>query len=181
MSCRIALMSNRVSGARVWALALLAAFGCAIPFASQAQTAVRREIPLDGRWLIATDPDNAGRDEQWFAAPRPEAKETRVPWIIQAPFPGYHGVAWYWHTFSPPAQPAALAKYMLRFWAVDYKADVWLNGTWLGGHEGGESPFMFDATGALRPGQENLLAVRVLNPTDEPIDGIVLAQTPGTR
>ena len=116
---------TRVSAAAVLALALLAAFGCAIPFASQAQTAVRREIPLDGRWLIATDPDNAGRDEQWFAAPRPEAKETRVPWIIQAPFPGYHGVAWYWHTFSPPAQPAALAKYMLRFWAVDYKADDW--------------------------------------------------------
>ncbi len=178
MSCSNSRSTNRTSTRRVWAVAMLAALVCAISFASQAETAVRREIPLDGRWHIATDPDNAGRDAQWFAAPRPEAKETRVPWIIQAPFPGYHGVAWYWHSFSLPAQPAALSKYMLRFWAVDYKADVWLNGTWLGTHEGGESPFMFDASSALRPGQENLLAVRVLNPTDEPIDGIVLAQTP---
>ena len=33
-------------------------------------------------------------------------------------------------------------------------------------------------TGMLHVGSPNLLAVRVLNPTDEPIDGIVLKETP---
>ena len=37
---------------------------------------------------------------------------------------------------------------------------------------------MLDVTSAIRPGQPNLLAVRVLNPTNEPIDGIALPFIP---
>ena len=48
----------------------------------------------------------------------------------------------------------------------------------LGGHEGGETPFVLDASKAIRPGQRNRLAVRVLNPTHQAIDGIVLNETP---
>ncbi|MBI2503630.1 MAG: hypothetical protein HYW07_10415 [Candidatus Latescibacteria bacterium] len=66
----------------------------------------------------------------------------------------------------------------MRCWAVDYLAEVWVNGIPVGGHEGGETPFVLDLTPALRPGAENLLALRVLNPVNEPIDGIVLDQTP---
>jgi hypothetical protein len=49
---------------------------------------------------------------------------------------------------------------------------------YIGEHEGGESPFVLDATGVIKPQQLNLLSVRVLNPTHEPIDGIVLSETP---
>jgi beta-galactosidase/beta-glucuronidase len=55
---------------------------------------------------------------------------------------------------------------------------VWLNGVQVGGHEGGETPFTLDVTEAIKPGSPNRLAVRVLNPTHEPIDGVVLNQTP---
>jgi len=134
---------------------------------------------LDGPgWLLATDPGNVGRDQEWWSEPRPEAVPTYIPWVIQDPFPGYHGVAWYWRDFEAPANPHAGGRYLLRFWAVDYKADVWLNGVPLGSHEGGESVFVFDATDSIKPGATNRLAVRVLNPTDQPIDGIVLAETP---
>ena len=61
---------------------------------------------------------------------------------------------------------------------MDYLADVWLNDVHVGGHEGGETPFTFDITEVLLHGQTNRLAVRVLNPKAEPIDGIVLSQTP---
>ena len=135
-------------------------------------------ISLDGPWLLAPDPANVGRAEAWWKAPRAEAKTTQVPWIIQEAFPGYHGVAWYWRTFTAPEQPHASGRYLLRFWAVDYKAEVWLNGVPLGGHEGGEGVFVLDATKAVKPQEPNLLAVRVLNPTNEPIDGIVLSQVP---
>jgi len=53
----------------------------------------------------------------------------------------------------------------LKFGAVNYLADVWLNGTWLGYHEGGATPFAFDVTEAAAIGTENVLAVRVLNPS----------------
>ncbi|MBN1343586.1 MAG: glycoside hydrolase family 2 [Phycisphaerae bacterium] len=135
-------------------------------------------ISLDGQWLLATDPKNVGRDEKWWTSPRPDAKQTKVPWIIQDAFPGYHGLAWYYKEFDAPANPNPDGRTLLRFWQVDYKADVWLNDTPIGSHEGGESPFVFDVTGVIKPGQKNRLAVRVLNPTNEPIDGIVLSQTP---
>ena len=133
---------------------------------------------LDGEWLLATDPQNVGREEGWWRGPVPDARKTKVPWIIQDAFPGYHGVAWYWRQFTPPANPHPQGRTLLRFWAVDYRAEVWLNGARLGEHEGGETPFLLDVTDALRPGRANLLAVRVLNPTHERIDGIVLNETP---
>lgn len=52
----------------------------------------------------------------------------------------------------------------LKFGAVRYVADVWLNGTYLGYHEGGDTPFALDATKALLPGTLNTLLVRVDNP-----------------
>lgn len=136
-------------------------------------------ISLDGDdWLLATDPNNEGRRQGWCHEPRSEARPTKVPWIIQDAFPGYHGVAWYWRKFDAPSKPRAGGRYLLRFWAVDYLAEVWLNGARVGQHEGGESPFVLDVTEAVKPGESNLLAVRVLNPTHERIDGIVLGETP---
>jgi hypothetical protein len=48
-------------------------------------------------------------------------------------------------------------------------AEVWLNGTRVGGHEGGETPFLSGVTDSIRAGARNLLAVRVLNPSHERI------------
>ncbi len=136
-------------------------------------------LSLDGEgWLLAVDPENRGREAQWWRGPVPEARATRVPWIIQDAFPGYHGVAWYWREFTAPANPHPGGRFLLRFRAVDYLAEVWLNDQAVGGHEGGETPFVLDVTGVLRPGAPNRLAVRVLNPTHERIDGITLNETP---
>ncbi|MBN1853158.1 MAG: hypothetical protein JW829_10560 [Pirellulales bacterium] len=136
-------------------------------------------LSLDGDdWLLAPDPSNVGRDESWFTEPRADARRTKVPWIIQDVFPGYHGVAWYWRQFQPPPNTDPEGHCLVRFWAIDYKADVWLNGVWIGEHEGGEAPFVLDITAAIKPNERNLLAIRVINPTHEFIDGIVLNETP---
>ncbi len=133
---------------------------------------------LDSGWLITTDPANAGRDQSWFRTPQPEAKATRVPSVLQESFPAYHGVVWYWLQFKPEPQPFAHGRYLLRFNAVDYLADVWLNSVHLGSHEGSETPFVLDATDSIHPGSENILSLRVLNSGNERIDGIVLPETP---
>ena len=146
--------------------------------AVQTQTASALVQSLDGEWLLATDPGNEGRGQQWFKAPRPNAVPAKVPWIIQESFPGYHGVAWYWRDFVTPANSHPGGRFLLRFWAVDFSAEVWLNGVLVGGHEGGETPFILDVTDALRANGTNRLSVRVLNPTLQPIDGLVLSQTP---
>ena len=133
-------------------------------------------VPLDGTdWLLATDPHNEGREQRWWEDPRKDAWRAKVPWVIQGLFPDYHGVAWYWRDFIAPANPHRGGLYLLRFHLVDYLGEAWVNGTPIGNHEGGEEPFVLDATTAVEPNGKNRLAVRVLNPTHEPIDGIALA------
>ena len=53
----------------------------------------------------------------------------------------------------------------LNFGAVDWKADVYVNGVAVGGHTGGYTPFSFDITKLLKDGK-NTLSVRVFDPTD---------------
>jgi beta-glucuronidase len=73
--------------------------------------------------------------------------------------------------FVPPAWSDRYA--MLKFGAVRYIADVWLNGRYLGYHEGGDTPFALDATPALVAGAYNSIVVRVVNPEWGTRDDIV--------
>jgi len=132
---------------------------------------------LNGKWKLTKDPNNEGRAGKWFETVRPEARPAPVPGIVQQVFPAHQGVSWYWHSFSPLRMPLESDRCLLRFGSVEYLAEVWLNGLPAGGHEGAETPFELDVTDLLRPGQ-NLLAVRVVKPGDERIDGLVLAEIP---
>ena len=134
---------------------------------------------LDGnRWLLDIDPDNTGRDLLWFNKATNNAKPAKVPGIIQEIFPSYHGVVWYWCEFSPPENLHVEGRYLLKFWQVDYLADVWVNNLHVGQHEGTGDPFVLDVTEAIESQAINRVAVRVLNPKNEPIDGIRLMETP---
>src|SRR5467141_139892 len=78
----------------------------------------------------------------------------------------------YRHDFLVPA--AFSGKYaLLKFGAVRYVADVWLNGKYLGYHEGGDTQFALDATPAVVPGASNNVVVRVENPEWGTRDDIV--------
>ena len=134
---------------------------------------------LDGDgWLLATDPENVGKNQNWFNAPQTEATPVTIPNIIQEVYPHYHGVVWYWKDFVVDMNPHSEGRFLIRFEMVDYKADVWINGVHVGSHETADGAFLLDMTEAIKAGKENRLAVRVLNPTYEPIDGISLNETP---
>lgn len=82
--------------------------------------------------------------------------------------PDYRGPVGWWAGYYRKALdiPAAVRRHqsiVLRFGAVDYKCQVYLNGRLLGTHEGYFAPFEFDATPYLRPDGENILVVRVEN------------------
>ncbi|MFB6200543.1 MAG: glycoside hydrolase family 2 protein [Halorhabdus sp.] len=71
----------------------------------------------------------------------------------------YEGLTWYVRRFDHAADAD---RAFLRFGAVNYAADVWLNGTHVGHHEGGYTPFSFEVTGAIEP-TDNLLVVSADN------------------
>lgn len=144
-----------------------------------ASEAPRRGISLDGVWELATDPDNAGKKERWFdGGPSKTTVSANVPSALEETFPGYDGVVWYWKAFRPDEPPRQNQRVLLHFGAADYFAEVWLNGEYLGQHEGGETPFALDATAVITPEAENRLVVRVINPNHEDIDGFRLEHVP---
>jgi len=77
----------------------------------------------------------------------------------------YDGVVWFRRSFEwePTASPT-----WLRFDGVDYFADVWLDGTHLGDHEGYFEPFEFEISDALDAGSDHELLVRVDSPREDP-------------
>src|SRR5690606_7423145 len=71
---------------------------------------------------------------------------------------------WYRRTFQVPGDWKGKSV-LLHFDAVDWEAEVWLNGKKLGEHRGGSTPFHFDISKYLKKGQQELV-VSVWDPTD---------------
>ncbi len=128
---------------------------------------------LDGQWQIAIDLYDRGRTAKWFdpsVFPRDLSRPATVPgtiteaWPNPAPLIKASNLAWYMRTFTPsPGTDPGMRQY-LRFGAVRDQCDVWLNGSYLGSHEGGEDPFEIDISKALVPGRLNTLILRVSAP-----------------
>lgn len=137
----------------------------------------RPRIDLDGMWRVerveldpnvtltdretslgAIEADAAGRELPAYD----DRRWTRfaVPGSFNPPPDGEPGGAWYRRSFAVPEAWAGRAV-TLRIGSASYVTDVWLNGTWLGYHEGGETPFAFPVGESLLPGAQNVLAVRV--------------------
>jgi beta-galactosidase len=77
----------------------------------------------------------------------------------------YRGSGWYRKRFV--ADMAVVGRScQLEFLGANQAAEVWLNGALLGKHQGGYTGFAVDAGPALRPGKENVVAVRVNNAYD---------------
>ncbi len=129
---------------------------------------MRSAISLDGVWDARLDPTDAGLTDGWFAPTVPFDRHLTVPLPWQAADPSlrtYAGVVWYRRQFEVPTtwQGGAVA---LQFGAVDYVADVWVNGTHVGSHTGGYTPFTFELGQAVNWGGPNVVALRVFDPAD---------------
>ncbi|MGH9940948.1 MAG: sugar-binding domain-containing protein, partial [Pyrinomonadaceae bacterium] len=132
-------------------------------FVALTSVAHGQSLKLERGWKFLADtsgmlnPQNATRAEGWRDA------RVGLSWNAQfADLRDYMGVAWYRMEFDAP-QLTAGRRAILRFGAVDYFAEVFVNGQRVGEHEGGYTPFQLDVTDKLRPGANELL-VRVVDP-----------------
>jgi beta-galactosidase/beta-glucuronidase len=130
-----------------------------------------RWVELSGTWMFASDDQNVGIAQRWFDSAAPFDREIRVPFPPESSAsgigdPGFHPVVWYRRDlFRSDLLDAGLGiqggRVILHFAAVDYRADVWLAGHYLGEHEGGHTPFAFDVTHVIDGGSDALpLVVR---------------------
>ncbi len=124
------------------------------------------EMPLSEGWRFALDVEDAGEARGWQSDGFDDRnwEPVCVPhtWNTGDRSTDYEGIAWYRLAFPcPPGSEAGEVR--LRFEAVFYLARVWLNGEYLGEHEGGYTPFEFVITRYVRTAGQNNLAVRVDN------------------
>jgi beta-galactosidase len=139
-------------------------------------------LSLDGQWLFryaerADEPlDFTGPafdDGAWDRLPvpshwqlqgygAPAYTNIRYPFPLDPPrVPDDNPTGDYRHAFRlPDGWPRG--RTLLRFGGVDSAARVWLNGVEVGRTTGSRLPTEFDVTEALRPGEENVIAVRVV-------------------
>ena len=81
--------------------------------------------------------------------------------------PAVHPVVWYRRVVR--IDPVGTGRrVLLHFGAVDYRAEVWVNGQLVARHEGGHTPFHADITDALGEGGDQVVVVRAEDPTDDP-------------
>jgi len=115
-------------------------------------SALRENLSLCGVWDFKHDGESSWRQ---MDVPRCWGWET-------GSFIFYEGLAWYRRNFTVLSEWNG--KFIkLHFWAVNYRADVWLNGKYLGFHEGGYTPFWFDASPYLNYSSSNNITVLVDN------------------
>lgn len=128
---------------------------------------------LNGTWQFRFDPRDEGLDAGWS---RPDAegfdRSIVVPFGWESELSGIHDtsgeskVGWYRRTFRVPEGFPAEHRVWLRFGAVDWQADVWVNGRKVASHAGGYTPFEADVTDAVDRDGENVVVVRAFDPTD---------------
>lgn len=121
-------------------------------------------VNLNGEWQFAFDDENVGQRENWQAPGKAFDKKIIVPFCFQCEASGiadetYHPILWYRRSFTVPAEMQG-KRILLRFGAVDFACEVFVNGRTAGSHKGGYTPFALDITPFLKDG-ENDLCVRV--------------------
>lgn len=123
-------------------------------------------LSLNGEWDFYFD------DRQEFNSPDEKIswnEKIIVPFSPESPASGignndFHPRCWYRKKI---AYKRSNSRTILHFGAVDYLAEVWVNGFYIGIHEGGYTPFQFDITNNL---VESEFQEIILKACDDPTD-----------
>ncbi|HNW61120.1 MAG TPA: glycoside hydrolase family 2 TIM barrel-domain containing protein [bacterium] len=130
--------------------------------ASDALTLSSRSAAMPA--LLTESKGREGRsynDSAWPEITLPAVENHMNTYEVQPEY--YEDGVWYRRTFTVP--DSLRGQYVkLIFYAVNYVADVWINGEYIGYHEGGYTPFAFDVSTVLEYGATNTIALRIDNP-----------------
>jgi len=143
----------------------------------------RTTTSLNGQWNIIIDPyENGYYDYRYKVNPNgyfknyhPQSKSELVEYDFdKSPtlnVPGdwnsqqeklflYEGTIWYKKSFDFDLKPDH--RLFLYFGAINYQAQIYLNGEWVGMHEGGFTPFNFEITGKVA-NKDNFVIIKADN------------------
>jgi len=135
---------------------------------------VRKDwLNLNGTWQFAFDDKDEGLKNHYEKNDVVLNQTIEVPFAYQTELSGIHDeschdLIWYKRHFEVPKEWKN-KRIKLHFGAVDYRCQVYVNGQYVGCHEGGHINFTFDITDFLT-WQEEVVTLRVEDPSyDETI------------
>ncbi len=128
-----------------------------------------KQILLNGNWFYKTDKDGklsyTSVHEMFLSGKIKDEMSIPVNWQL-AGLNNFNGSIWFIKEFSVNASQFTDKLNVVEFKGIDYFSDVWLNGKFLGGHEGYFQSFNCDVSRLLSA--DNLLIVKVTSPFEEP-------------
>ena len=128
-------------------------------------------LSLNGQWEYMVDPDGSYKAETFRGLSGTDGHWSRMTiptnWEL-AGLHNYSGAVWFRRTFVVPEECRSMPHVSVRFSGVDYFAHAWLNGGFIGEHEGYFQRFEFAADEFIRKDGVNLLLVRVDAPRETP-------------
>lgn len=118
---------------------------------------VRTEwINLNGQWQFEIDHGKSGKERGYHDKGHDLSGTITVPFCPESKLSGveytdFMAAVWYKRELTLP-ENWTNGRTLLHFGAVDYMAEVWVNGVSVGTHRGGYTSFSFDITSNLLPG-----------------------------
>jgi len=119
---------------------------------------------LNGNWNFNFDDQNIGEKNSWFKKEK-FTQEIKVPFTYESKKSGIndrspHEYIWYQRKFEISDNKKD-NKVILHFAASDYITKVWINGNYIGKHQGGYTSFSFDITNEIDYKKKNNIVVKI--------------------
>jgi len=127
-------------------------------------------ISLNGKWKCKSDVENIGIEDKWYMPKNynlnnNNLKDIEIPQSFNflTGFENFEGIFWHFYQFEfNEEKDLKNNDYQIRLKGANYNTKVWLNGEFLGEHNGGFTPFSFNVNNLIRE-RDNFLTVRVDN------------------
>ena len=120
-------------------------------------------LNLNGAWQFRFDPADEGVNSGWSAGSVDFDRSILVPFSWGAPLSGVEDeadIGWYARTIEVPMDWRDRRVFVV-IGAADWHTTAWLDGTLVGEHRGGYTPFSFELTDIMSPGQSQRLVIRI--------------------
>lgn len=126
-------------------------------------------LNLNGLWNFAFDDENIGEEQKWFTK-KDFAKKINVPFVYECEASLIkdtllHENVWYQRSVTIPERFHD-KNIILNFQGADYITKLWVNGTFIGVHFGGNTSFSFDITNYIDVSAENNMVVKIEDSND---------------
>jgi hypothetical protein len=118
---------------------------------------------LNGKWAFEFDSLNTGENKNWQEGNTAFSKQINVPFPWGSPLSGIKNeadIAWYQKTINVDKTWEG-KRIFVTIGASDWETSVWLDGKYLGKHQGGYTPFSFELTQDIKLGTNQKLIIKV--------------------